>query len=183
MIEQQKKLFVISGPSGVGKGTVVKSLLEHRDDIKLSISYTTRSPRTGEINGVNYFFISADEFLKDAKNGEFLEWAEFSGNYYGTKKSFVLDTLKNYHVLLEIDTQGALQIKEKLPAAILMFIAPPSYKELELRLRGRHTDSETDIRKRLELAKLEKNNSLFFDYIIINTTVLDTVNYIEDIIG
>ena len=180
MAENSKKLFVISGSSGVGKGTVIKSLLNKRDDIKLSISYTTRSPRTGEVDGVNYFFRTKEEFMKAVENDEFLEWAEFSGNCYGTKKSFVLKSLANgEHVLLEIDTQGALQVKKKMPEAVLLFIAPPSYEELEARLRGRKTETEEAIQKRLNFVEFEKENSKYFDHIIINDTVENAVAQIE----
>ena len=180
MTEISKKLFVISGSSGVGKGTVIKSLLAKRDDIKLSISYTTRSPRTGEVDGVNYFFRTKEEFMQAVENDEFLEWAEFSGNCYGSKKSFVLKSLANgEHVLLEIDTQGALQVKKKMPEAVLLFIAPPSYEELEARLRGRKTETEEAIQKRLNFVEFEKENSKYFDYIIINDTVENAVAQIE----
>lgn len=180
----KKKLFVISGSSGVGKGTVIKSLLSRHDDIKLSISYTTRIPRPGEKEGINYFYVTKTQFTKGVDNGEFLEWAEFSGNYYGTKKSFVIDSLeKGEHVLLEIDTQGALQIKKQMPDAVLIFIAPPSYDELVSRLRGRHTESEEAIQKRLKFVEFEKNNSKHFDYIIVNDTVENAVSQIENIIG
>ncbi len=183
-MESKKKLIVISGSSGVGKGTVIKSLLKRNNDIKLSISYTTRSPRSGEVDGINYFFRTRDEFEKSVKNDEFLEWAEFSGNCYGTKKSFVLKSLDNgEHVLLEIDTQGALQIKEKMPESLLIFIAPPSYEELEARLRGRKTETEDAIQKRLKFVEFEKKNSEKFDYIVINDTVENAVSQIENIIN
>ena len=181
MRTNNKKLFVISGSSGVGKGTIIKSLLARHDDIKLSVSYTTRAPRPGEVDGVNYFFTTREKFFEAVNNDDFIEWAEFSGNCYGTKKSFVLDALnKGEHVLLEIDTQGALQIKEKMPDSILIFIAPPSYEELVSRLRGRHTESEEAIQKRLDFVETEKNNSKYFDYIIINDTVENAVNSIEE---
>ncbi|MCR5265762.1 MAG: guanylate kinase [Cyanobacteria bacterium RUI128] len=180
MSNDSKKLFVISGSSGVGKGTVIKSLLAKHSDIKLSISYTTRSPRAGEEEGVNYFFRTKEEFMKAVENDEFLEWAEFSGNCYGTKRKFVEKSLNNgEHVLLEIDTQGALQIKKKMPEAVLLFIAPPSYEELEARLRGRKTETEEAIQKRLKFVEFEKENSKYFDYIIINDTVENAVNEIE----
>ena len=183
MNEGLKKLFVISGSSGVGKGTVINSLLYKHKDIILSISYTTRTPRTGEKDGVNYFYTTQEDFLQSVKNGEFLEWAEFSENCYGTKQSFVEKTLKKSHVLLEIDTQGAVQVKEKMPEAILIFIAPPSYEELEQRLRGRKTDTEEAIKKRLEFVQTEKENSKKFDYVIVNDTVENAVKKIEDIIN
>ena len=183
MKANDKKLIVISGSSGVGKGTVIKSLLERNSDVKLSISCTTRAPREGEKDGVNYFFRTKEEFNEAVKNDEFLEWAEFSGNCYGTKKSFVEAALKRgEHVLLEIDTQGALQVKEKMPEAVLIFINPPSYEELVARLRGRKTESEEAIQKRLEFVEFEKENSKKFDYIIVNDTVDNAVRQIEAII-
>ena len=183
MKDSTKKLFVISGSSGVGKGTVIKALLSKRSDIMLSISYTTRKPRPNEKEGINYFYTNKDDFMKAVKNNEFLEWAEFSGNCYGTKKSFVLDSLNKNHVILEIDKQGTLQIKKKMPEATLIFIAPPSYEELVSRLRGRHTESEEAIQKRLEFVNFEKENSKQFDHIVVNDTVENAVKQIEKIIG
>jgi len=170
-----KKLFVISGSSGVGKGTVIGGFLKRNPEFKLSISYTTREKRNGEVEGVNYFYIPRDEFLKDVENDEFLEWAEFSGNLYGTKKEYIKKSLNNRaDVILEIDTQGALQVKEKLPNAVLIFIAPPSFEDLEMRLRSRNTESEEAILKRLESVKIEMENSNQFNYTIVNDE-LDTV--------
>lgn len=184
MANDKKNLYVISGSSGVGKGTVIKRLLSERSDIKLSVSYTTRTPRPQEQNGVNYFFVTRDEFTKYINNDEFIEWAEFSGNLYGTKKSFVTETLNDgFNVLLEIDTQGALQIKSKMPESVLIFINPPSYEELVARLKGRHTESDEAIEKRLKFVDFEKENSKKFDYIIINDEIDNAVNQIKEIIG
>ena len=184
MANDKKNLYVISGSSGVGKGTVIKRLLSERSDIKLSVSYTTRTPRPQEQNGVNYFFVTRDEFKKYINNDEFIEWAEFSGNLYGTKKSFVTETLNDgFNVLLEIDTQGALQIKSKMPESVLIFINPPSYEELVARLKGRHTESDEAIEKRLKFVDFEKENSKKFDYIIINDEIDNAVNQIKEIIG
>lgn len=184
MQNEKKKLFVISGSSGVGKGTVIKGFLERNPDFSLSISYTTREKREGEIDGVNYFFVSKEEFENSIKNDEFLEWAEFSGNYYGTKKSFVEEILgKNKNLILEIDTQGALQVKEKMSAAVLIFIAPPSYQDLEFRLRNRKTESEEAIAKRLDFVKLEIRNSESFDYIIVNDILENAIKELEKIIN
>ncbi len=178
------KLLVISGSSGVGKGTVIKSLLERCPDLNLSISCTTRQPRPGEKDGVNYFFVTREDFNKSINNDEFVEWAEFSGNLYGTKKSYIEKCIaNNKNVLLEIETQGALQVKEKMPNAVLIFIAPPSLEELEARLRGRHTETEEAIQKRLEFVKLEIENSKQYDYVVINDTVDNAVNQILKIIG
>jgi len=178
-----KKLFVISGSSGVGKGTIIKKFLERNPHFKLSISCTTRKMRAGEQNGINYYFLTKEEFMKSVKNDDFLEWAEFSGNYYGTNKKFVKKCLDNdENILLEIDTQGALQVKEKMDNAILIFITPPSLEELERRLRGRGTENEETIQKRLSIVKSEMNNSKIFDYTVVNDEVDNAVNEIERII-
>ena len=176
------KLYVISGSSGVGKGTVINEFLRRHPEFKLSISCTTRNKREGEENGVNYFFLSAEEFKTCAENNEFLEWAEFSGNCYGTKKAFVDKCLKNgENLILEIDTKGALNVKKIMPEAILIFIAPPSFEELEARLRGRHTETEDAIQKRLASIKSEIENSKFYDYTVINDTVENAVKKLEEI--
>lgn len=176
------KLFVISGSSGVGKGTVIKEFLNKHPEFRLSISCTTRGKREGEVHGVNYFFLSPDEFKECISNDEFLEWAEFSGNYYGTKKAFVQDCLNNgENLILEIDTKGALNVKKIMPEAELIFIAPPSVEELEARLRGRHTETEEAIQKRLASIKLEIENSKHFDYKVVNDTVENAVKKLEKI--
>ncbi len=178
-----KKLFVISGSSGVGKGTVIKEFLKKHPEFKLSVSCTTRGMRAGEVHGENYFFLSKEEFQKCIENEEFLEWAEFSGNHYGTKKSFVEEYLKRGdNLILEIDTKGALNVKKLMPEAVLIFIAPPSIEELEARLRGRHTETEDAIQKRLASIKLEIENSKKFDYTIVNDTVENAVCELEKIL-
>lgn len=176
------KLFVISGSSGVGKGTVIKEFLNKHPEFRLSISCTTRRKREGEVHGVNYFFLSPNEFKECISNNEFLEWAEFSGNHYGTKKAFVNDCLNNgENLILEIDTKGALNVKKIMPKAELIFIAPPSVEELEARLRGRHTETEEAIQKRLASIKLEIENSKHFDYKVVNDTVENAVKELEKI--
>ena len=178
------KLYVISGSSGVGKGTVINEFLNKHPNFKLSISCTTRGKRGGEQDGVNYFFLSKEEFQKCVENNEFLEWAEFSGNYYGTKKAFVEKCLsRGENLILEIDTKGALNVKKLMPEATLIFIAPPSIEELEARLRGRHTETEEAIQKRLASIKSEIENSKHYDYVVINDTVENAVKRIEDITG
>lgn len=178
------KLFVISGSSGVGKGTVIKAFLEKHSEYKLSISCTTRSKREGEVHGVNYFFLSRDEFDSCVDNNEFLEWAEFSGNCYGTKREFVEKCLQDgENLILEIDTKGALNVKKLMPEAVLIFIAPPSFEELEARLRGRHTETEEAIQKRLASIKLEIENSKHFDYQVVNDTVENAVEKLEKIMS
>jgi guanylate kinase len=182
-IFSKKKLFVISGSSGVGKGTVIKNFLKRNANFRLSTSFTTRNKRDGEIEGINYFYVSKEEFLKSVENNEFLEWAEFSGNYYGTKIEFVQKCLdRGENLILEIETQGALQVKHKMPEAVLIFIYPPSYHDLEFRLRNRKTESEEAIAKRLEFVKLEIENSQYFDYKIMNDTVENAVSELEKII-
>ena len=178
-----KKLFVISGSSGVGKGTVIKEFLKKHPDFKLSVSCTTRTKREGEVHGVNYFFLTQEEFQNCIKNNEFLEWAEFSGNYYGTKKSFVEQCLENGdNIILEIDTKGALNVKKLMPDAVLIFIMPPSFEELEKRLRGRHTETEEAIQKRLASIKLEMENSKQFQHEVVNDTVDNAVKQLEMIL-
>lgn len=176
------KLFVISGSSGVGKGTVIKEFLNKHPEFRLSISCTTRGKREGEEHGVNYFFLTPEEFKECISKDEFLEWAEFSGNHYGTRKAFVEGCLKNgENLILEIDTKGALNVKKIMPKAELIFIAPPSIEELEARLRGRHTESEEAIQKRLASIKLEIENSKHFDYKVVNDTVENAVRELEKI--
>lgn len=176
------KLFVISGSSGVGKGTVIQEFLKKHSNFKLSISCTTRKARSGEKNGIQYFFLSQEEFKTRAANNEFLEWAEFSGNFYGTNKQFVEQSLaRGENLILEIDTKGALNVKKLMPEAILIFIAPPSIEELESRLRGRHTETEDAIQKRLASIKSEIENSKYYDYVVINDTVENAVGKIEEI--
>ena len=178
-----KKLFVISGSSGVGKGTIIKRFLEKNPKFKLSVSCTTRKKRDGEEHGINYYFLTREEFKKAVDNDEFLEWAEFSGNCYGTNKKFVKQCLDNNEdLLLEIDTQGALQVKNKMGNAVLIFILPPSIEELEKRLRGRGTESEEAIQKRLNTVKSEMVNAEHFDYKVINDEVDRAVEEIEKII-
>ena len=178
-----KKLFVLSGSSGVGKGTVLKGFLERNPDFMLSISCTTRKPRQGEIDGVNYFFMTREEFKNCIENNKFLEWAEFAGNFYGTKKKYIKQCLEEgKNVILEIDTQGALQVKKQMPEAVLIFIAPPSLEALESRLRGRHTEDEETIQKRLEQVRAEIKRSENFDYRIVNDKLEDAILRLEEIV-
>ena len=179
-----KKLFVVSGSSGVGKGTVLKKFLDKNSDFMLSISCTTRAPREGEVDGVNYFFISKDEFKNCIDNDKFLEWAEFAGNFYGTKKKFINQCLEEgKNIILEIDTQGALKVKKQMSDAVLIFICPPSLEALENRLRGRHTEDEETIQKRLKEVKEELKRAENFDYKIINDNLENAVCELEKIIS
>ncbi|AEM73106.1 guanylate kinase [Caldicellulosiruptor acetigenus] len=176
-------LIVISGPAGTGKGTVVGRLLEKNPNIKLSISKTTRKPRPGEKEGVNYFFVSREQFEEEIKNERFLEYAEYNNNYYGTPKDFVFEALeKGFDVILEIETQGALKIKKAFSDAVLIFLLPPSIEELYRRLVKRGTESEDEIRARLEIAKNEIKLVSEYDYCVINDNVDDAAEKIQKII-
>jgi len=178
-----KKLIIITGPSGVGKGTVVKELLDRNKDIWLSISATTRDPRMGEIDGENYYFISDKRFKNMIDNNEFLEWAQFAGNYYGTPLSTVNEKIKNgFIVLLEIEVEGAKQIKEKFPESISIFLLPPSKEELEKRIRNRGTEKEEAINRRLSRANYEIASSDKFDFVLTNHDVDETVKGVFKII-
>ena len=171
-MQAQKKgvLFVISGPSGVGKGTINQKLFaEFTDEVAFSVSATTRGPREGEIDGTHYFFITRQEFDSRVANNEFLEHAEYAGNCYGTPRSYVLDLLnKGVSVILEIDLQGAVQVKACMPESVSIFILPPSFEELENRLRGRGTETPEKIEKRLAAAKHEIEMAHTYDYRIVN---------------
>lgn len=176
------KLFVISGSSGVGKGTLIKAFLNKHPEFKLSVSCTTRNPRDGEIDSINYFFLTKEQFEDLVQKGEFLEWAEFSGNYYGTQKQYVMNKLEaGKNLILELDTKGALNVKKIMPEASLIFVLPPSFEELESRLRGRHTESEEAIQKRLNSTKTEIENSKYYDYKIINDDIDKALSKLEEI--
>ncbi len=176
----QGRLFIVAGCSGVGKGTLLKLFLEQNPGIKLSISATTRQPREGEIDGVNYFFLKKEDFIKSVEQGEFLEWTQFSGNYYGTKKSFVEKTLnKGTDLILEIEVNGAKNVKSQMPEAVTIFIMPPSVETLEERLRGRHTEDEASIRKRLNEAQREISEGKNFDYTIVNDNLDDAIKNLK----
>lgn len=184
-VEQKKRgtLIVLSGPSGVGKSTVISELLSERKDIYFSVSFTTRAPREGEVNGVNYNFVSREEFERMIRDGELLEYAEYVGNYYGTSLKVIRDYLEQgTDVLLDIEVQGAAAVKAKCPGAVLIFIFPPSLEELAHRLQSRNTDSEEVIAKRLERAREECGEILKYDYLVVNDSVIAAVGEITSIL-
>jgi guanylate kinase len=177
---KQGKLIVITGPSGVGKGTLVNLLRDRHPQLYLSVSATTRQPRNGEIDGENYYFLSREEFQKAIEDEDFLEWAEYAGNYYGTPRSKVVDRLdRGINVVLEIELLGARQIGSNFPDALRIFILPPSDVELEKRLRSRGTDSEMAINRRLQRAREEIAASDEFDLKIVNDDLETALGELE----
>ena len=165
-------LFVITGPSGAGKGTVLKQVIQSLDQLYFSVSATTRAPREGEVDGVHYHFLTRERFEQLIEADRFLEYARYAENYYGTPLDPVEEHLAQGHdVILEIELQGALQVKKRLPQAVLVFIAPPSFEELENRLRGRGTEQEAVILKRLAIAREECAHMDEFRYIVVNDEV------------
>lgn len=177
-------LMVISGPSGAGKGTVISSLINNNDNIHCSISATTRYMREGEIDGVNYFFLTKEAFEKEISNDGMIEYANYCGNYYGTPKKVVFEKLDaGIDVILEIEIQGALQIKEKFPDAVLIFIVPPKFEDIRKRLIGRNTESIEIIDKRLETAKKEISYIDKYDYVVVNDYVEIAAEKIKSIIS
>ncbi len=177
-------LLVVSGPSGVGKGTVMKKLFEMDKNLYFSVSATTRAPRPGEIDGVHYKFRTREEFEHDIETGEMLEHAEFSGNYYGTPRSAVEEKLsEGKDVVLEIETQGARNVKKVFPKAVLVYILPPSIEMLKDRLTGRNTEDEETVNRRLHTAYKELNEAPeLYDYFVVNDMVENCAVKIEDII-
>ena len=181
-MEKKGKTFIISGPSGVGKSTVLGALFEGRDDLYFSVSATTRAPRPTETPDVDYHFIEAETFRQWIEDGEFLEYAEYVGNFYGTPKKYVdaaMDEGKD--VILDIEIQGATQVHELRPNVVRIFIAPPSWEELERRLTARGTDSPEKVQKRLLRAKVELENAGHYDYFVINDTVENAVQELRAI--
>ena len=182
-MKNRKKLIILTGPSGVGKGTVVKEILDKDKNICLSVSATTRSPRKGEKEGENYYFLSEENFKEMINKNLFLEWAKFAGNYYGTPLSFVKDKIEDgFIVLLEIEVEGAKQIKDKFPDSLSIFILPPSKEELERRIRIRGTEKEEAINRRLSRSTYEIASSDEFDFKVTNRDVDETAERIIKII-
>lgn len=178
IIKQRERgsLIVVSGPSGCGKGTVIQEFLKNNKDAWLSISCTSRDPRPGDVPNESYFFLTRDEFLEKIDREEFLEYAEYNGNYYGTPKEHIEERLaKGIDVILEIEVQGALKVKEIVPEAICIFIMPPSMKELKKRLVGRGTESKEKVLGRFKTAYQEINNVTRYNYVVTNDDVENAV--------
>ena len=186
MIQMNNKglLLVVSGPSGVGKGTVCAEFVKSHPSCLLSVSATTRKPREGEKDGVNYYFLSEDEFRKKIADGGFLEHAVFCSNYYGTPKAQVMEKIENgIDVILEIEVQGAMQVRSHYPEAVFVFVIPPSMQALEDRLRGRNTETDEVIRKRLARAKEEFSYIEKYNYVLLNDTVEKATQRLDAIIA
>ena len=163
------ELIVVSGPSGAGKSTVISRVMKDNSEVVFSVSATTRKPREGETDGVDYYFTDCEHFESMIKNGELLEHAQYVGNYYGTPKAPVLNSMaKGLSVLFDIEVQGAMQIKEQCPEAILIFVIPSDFSQIEKRLHCRGTDSEEKIQQRIKTARNEYSMALNYDYIVIN---------------
>ncbi|MBN3526067.1 guanylate kinase [Paenibacillus apiarius] len=176
-------LFVLSGPSGVGKGTVCKALLKKMPDLIYSVSATTRQPRIGETDGVNYFFKSREQFMQMIEEDQLLEYAEYVGNYYGTPRDFVERTLEEGRdIILEIEVQGALKVKEKFPDGIFIFLLPPSLDELKDRIRGRGTENDHVIDHRMNVAVEEIALMANYDYAVVNDEIDLACERIESIV-
>ena len=176
-------LYIVSAPSGSGKTTLLQHLLRSFKDLKFSVSFTTRGPRQGERDSVDYFFVERPAFLSMVDRGEFLEWAEFNGHLYGTSRGFVYEQIENGHdVILDIDVQGARQVKTKIQQATAIFVLPPSFAELERRLRARMLEPDDVIRRRLDIAKGEILFYPDYDYIIINDLLENSILLLESIL-
>ena len=175
-------LLAVSGPSGVGKGTMVKTLIARRADVVESVSCTTRAPREGEIHGKHYFFLSKEEFERRIAEDDFLEYDEHFGNYYGTPKSFVRETLKSKSVIMEIDVVGALNAKKSFPECVLVMVVPPSVAELKRRLSGRGSETEAQIENRLARMEYELSHKDEYDHIIVNDDLEKAIAELSKII-
>ena len=176
-------LLAVSGPSGVGKGTIVKTILNRRADVVESVSCTTRPPREGDVHGKHYFFLSKEEFQRRIAEDDFLEYNEHFGNYYGTPKSFVKEALKEKSVIMEIEVVGALNAKKAFPECLLVMVVPPSVEELKKRLAGRGSETEEQIEKRLARMNYELSHKDQYDYVIVNndleTAIADLCKIID----
>lgn len=173
---------MVSGPSGVGKGTIVKTLVSRRKDVVESVSCTTRAPRAGEVHGREYYFLTKEDFLRRVKENDFLEYDEHFGNYYGTPKSFVRETLKEKSVILEIDVVGGLNAKKEFPECRLVMIVPPSVEELKRRLIARNSETEEEIENRLSRLEYELSQKDKYDFVIVNDEIETAIQELEQII-
>lgn len=176
-------LLVVSGPSGAGKGTLLSQVRNHNTNIRFSVSATTRSPRIGEVEGVNYFYKTTDEFEQMIAGNELVEWAEYCDHYYGTPVKYIVDSMKQgFDVILELDVKGALNIRQQFPDSVLIFIVPPSFEELQRRLEGRGTESAEVIGKRLNKARNEVQSIHLYDYVVINDEIEQAAKSISNVI-
>lgn len=183
MTKNKGRLFLVSGPSGVGKGTICRKLLSEDENLYFSVSATTRKPRSEDIEGKTYYFKTKEEFEKLIAKDEFLEWAEYSGNYYGTLKAPVLEHIENGRdVLLEIDVKGALNVKKSFSGGVYIFIAPPDENTLLERLKNRGSETDEDIKKRLLAAKDEIKLKDEYDYVVVNDVLETAVTEVKNII-
>lgn len=183
MIEEKGILFILSGPSGVGKGTVRKKLFNEQTDLKYSISMTTRDKRPGETNGVDYFYKTKEAFEKLIEQNQLLEYAQYVNNYYGTPRAYVEEALgKGHDVFLEIEVQGALQVKENFPEGVFIFLFPPSLEELKNRIISRGTESNDLVLNRLKKARKEIEMMDAYDYVVVNDQVEHAVTKVQSII-
>ena len=183
MTSEKGVLVIVSAPSGCGKSTIVHQLMEQRDKLRFSVSATTRAPRTGEVDGVDYYFVTRERFMEMVEEDAFLEHAEYVGNCYGTPEAAVDAQLQEgFDVYLDIEVQGAMQVKAKRPEALLVFVTPPSLEELERRLHHRGTDSDETIRSRLKVAEYELSFRNRFDYVVVNDEVDRAVEEIAGLI-
>ena len=173
---------MVSGPSGVGKGTIVKTLVSRRKDVVESVSCTTRAPRAGEVHGREYYFLTKEDFLRRVQENDFLEYDEHFGNFYGTPKSFVRETLKTNSVILEIDVVGGLNAKKEFPECVLVMIVPPSVEELKRRLIARNSETEEEIENRLSRLEYELSQKDKYDFVIVNDEIDVAIQELEQII-
>lgn len=180
---QEGLLIVLSGPSGTGKGTLVKEISQKDKNIKLSVSVTTRKPRKGEVDGESYFFVPEPEFIRMRDNNELIEWVEYCGNHYGTPKKFIFDTIKKgYDIILDIEVEGARNFKNIFPQSVMIFVIPPSMEELRKRMLKRGTENIDMIEARLKRSEEEYNYINNYEYLVVNDKLDDAVENISNII-